>query len=158
MTQNISVFALSDGGATATLLEQVPLKSTGTNDAFSLDPSGRWLYVIGEHDDIDSPRPEGIHADGSFSPAPLKHNYMDAYSVNQTTGALKEIATVVLPVPTKTCRTAWPRSGSPPEATRKRLTSSGGLLAAPRGGARLRRGDRAWKHHFPGSSCARPTG
>ena len=30
VTQNISVFALSNGGATATLLEQVPLKSTGT--------------------------------------------------------------------------------------------------------------------------------
>lgn len=101
VTQNISVFALSNGGATATLLEQVPLKSTGTNDAFSLDSTGNWLYVIGEHDDIDSPRPEGIHADGSFSPAPLKHNYLDAYKVNQTTGDLSEIATDVIPVPTK---------------------------------------------------------
>ena len=64
VTQNISVFALSNGGATATLLEQVPLKSTGTNDAFSIDPSGKWLYIIGEHDDIDSPRPEGIHPTG----------------------------------------------------------------------------------------------
>ena len=101
VTQNISVFALSDGGATATLLEQVPLKSTGTDDALSLDPSGKWLYIIGEHDDIDAPRPEGIHADGSFSPAPLKHNYLDAYKVNQTTGNLTEIATDVIPVPTK---------------------------------------------------------
>jgi hypothetical protein len=101
VTQNISVFALSNGGATATLLEQVPLKSTGTDDALSLDPSGKWLYIIGEHDDIDAPRPEGIHPDGSFSPAPLKHNYLDAYKVNQATGDLTEIATDVLPVPTK---------------------------------------------------------
>ena len=100
VTQNISVFALSNGGATATLLEQVPLKSTGTNDALSLDPSGNWLYVIGEHDDIDAPRPEGIHPNGSISPAPLKHNYLDAYKVNQATGDLTEIATDVIPVPT----------------------------------------------------------
>ncbi len=100
VTQNISVFALSNGGATATLLEQVPLKSTGTNDAFSIDPSGKWLYVIGEHDDIDSPRPEGIHPDGSFSPAPLKHNYLDSYKINQATGDLTEISTNVIPVPT----------------------------------------------------------
>jgi hypothetical protein len=100
VTQNVSVFALSNGGANATLLEQVPLKSTGTNDALSLDPSGKWLYVIGEHDDIDAPRPEGIHPDGSISPAPLKHNYLDAYKVNQTTGDLTEIATDAIPVPT----------------------------------------------------------
>ena len=78
----------------------MPLKSTGTNDAFSIDPSGKWLYVIGEHDDIDSPRPEGIHPDGSFSPAPLKHNYLDSYKINQATGDLAEISTNVIPVPT----------------------------------------------------------
>jgi Lactonase, 7-bladed beta-propeller len=100
VTQNISVFSLTDGGATATLLEDVPLKSTGTDDDLSLDPTGKWLYIIGEHDDIDAPRPEGIHPDGSITPAPLPHNYLDSYKVNQTTGNLTEISTNAIPVPT----------------------------------------------------------
>jgi hypothetical protein len=89
-TQNISVFSISSDGSTVKLIGTVPLKSKGTDDSLSLDPSGRWLYIIGNHDDADAPRPEGH---------PLSANYLDAYKINQSTGMIKEIATVQLPVP-----------------------------------------------------------
>ena len=89
-TQNISVFSISPDGSTLKLVGTVPLKSKGTTDALTLDPSGKWLYIIGEHDDPDAPRPEG---------KPLAANYLDAYKVDPATGKLSEIATVKLPVP-----------------------------------------------------------
>ena len=89
-TQNISIYSISSDGSTLTLIGTVPLKSTGTTDSLALSPSGKWLYIIGNHDDADAPRPEG---------SPLSANYLDAYKVDQTTGLLNEIATVKLPVP-----------------------------------------------------------
>jgi Inner membrane component of T3SS, cytoplasmic domain/Lactonase, 7-bladed beta-propeller len=98
VTQNISVYSISSDGSTLKLLHVVPLKSTGTSDALAIDPSGKWLYVIGNHDDADSPRPQGIHG-STIVPAPLPANYLDAYNINQSTGMITEIATVKIPVP-----------------------------------------------------------
>jgi hypothetical protein len=83
----------------------VPLKSKGTSDTLAIDPSGHWLYVIGKHDDADAPRPEGITGNpvgghATIVPAALPANYLDAYSINPSTGMLSEISTVQLPVPT----------------------------------------------------------
>jgi pSer/pThr/pTyr-binding forkhead associated (FHA) protein len=89
-TQNISVFSISADGSTLKLVNTVPLKSKGTDDSLALDPSGRWLYILGNHDDVDAPRPEG---------KPLAANYLDAYKVDKTTGKLTEITDVKLPVP-----------------------------------------------------------
>jgi WD40 repeat protein len=88
-TQNISIYSISSDGSTLKLIGTVPLKSKGTTNSLALDPSGGWLYILGNHDDPDAPRPEGT---------PLSANYLDAYRVDQTTGLLKEIATVKLPV------------------------------------------------------------
>lgn len=89
-TQNISVFSISPDGSTLKLVGTVPVKSKGTTDSLALDPSGKWLYILGNHDDADAPRPEG---------SPLAANYLDAYKINPATGKLSEIATVKLPVP-----------------------------------------------------------
>jgi hypothetical protein len=89
-TQNISEFSISPDGSTLKLIGTVPLKSKGTDDSLALDPTGKWLYIIGNHDDADAPRPEG---------KPLTANYLDAYRVAPATGKLSEIATVELPVP-----------------------------------------------------------
>ena len=89
-TQNITVFSISPDGSTLKLVSTAPLKSKGTTDALALDPSGKWLYILGNHDDADAPRPEG---------KPLAANYLDAYKVDPATGKLSEIATVKLPVP-----------------------------------------------------------
>jgi hypothetical protein len=99
VTQNISIYSISPDGSTVTLVGTVPVNSKGTTDSIALDPSGNWLYIIGNHDDADSPRPEGISG-STIVPAPLPANYLDAYKVDQSTGALQEIATVKLPVPT----------------------------------------------------------
>ena len=89
-TQNISVFSISPDGSTLKLVGTVPVKSKGTTDSLALDPSGKWLYILGNHDDADAPRPEG---------SPLAANYLDAYKIDPATGKLSEIATVKLPVP-----------------------------------------------------------
>jgi len=89
-TQNISVFSISADGSTLKLVGTVPVKSKGTTDSLALDPSGKWLYILGNHDDGDAPRPEG---------SPLDANYLDAYKIDPATGMLSEIATVKLPVP-----------------------------------------------------------
>jgi hypothetical protein len=89
-TQNISEFSISSDGSTLKLIGTVPLKSKGTDDSLALDPSGKWLYILGNHDDADAPRPEG---------KPLPANYLDAYKVDPGNGKLSEIATVRLPVP-----------------------------------------------------------
>ena len=89
-TQNISVFSISPDGSTLKLVGTVPVKSKGTTDSLALDPSGKWLYILGNHDDADAPRPEG---------RPLAANYLDAYKIGPATGKLSEIATVKLPVP-----------------------------------------------------------
>ena len=89
-TQNISVFSISADGSTLKLVGTVPVKSKGTTDSLALDPSGKWLYILGNHDDADAPRPEG---------SPLDANYLDAYKIDPATGMLSEIATVKLPVP-----------------------------------------------------------
>ena len=90
-TQNISEFSISSDGSTLKLIGTVPVKSKGTTDARSaLDPSGKWLYILGNHDEADAPRPEGH---------PLTREYVDAYKVDPGTGKLSEIATVQLPVP-----------------------------------------------------------
>ena len=84
------MFSISPDGSTLTFEGAVPLKSKGTTDSLALDPSGKWLYVLGKHDDADAPRPQG---------SPLAANYLDAYKINPSTGKLSEIATVQLPVP-----------------------------------------------------------
>lgn len=89
-SQNISVYSISRDGGAVTLKGIVPLKSKGTDDSIDLDPSGKWLYILGNHDDADAPRPEG---------KPLAANYLDAYKIDPATGMLSEIATVKLPVP-----------------------------------------------------------
>lgn len=104
-SQTVSVYSISANGSTLTLKGSVPLKSKGTADTLALDPTGRFLYVIGKHDDADAPRPEGIHGNPvpgpvPISPAPLPANYLDAYKINPSTGMLSEVAAVQLPVPT----------------------------------------------------------
>jgi hypothetical protein len=99
VTQTLTTFAISPDGSTLTNLGLTPLKSTGTSDALAFAPTGRWLYVIGNHDDPDSPRPQGING-SEIKPAPLNANYLDAYSVDESTGKPTEIATITLPVPT----------------------------------------------------------
>jgi pSer/pThr/pTyr-binding forkhead associated (FHA) protein len=89
-TQNITVFSISSDGSALKLVQTAPLKSHGTTDSLALDPSGKWLYILGNHDDADAPRPQGT---------PLTANYLDAYNVDQSTGKLSEIAAVKLPVP-----------------------------------------------------------
>ena len=84
------MFSISSDGSTLKLVGTVPVKSKGTTDSLALDPSGRWLYILGNHDDADAPRPEGT---------PLTANYLDAYKINPATGKLSEIAAVKLPVP-----------------------------------------------------------
>ena len=99
VSQSLTTFAISSNGSTLTNLGLTPLKSMGTSDALAFDPTGRWLYIIGNHDDPDSPRPEGIKGP-EVKPAPLNANYLDAYSVNESTGQPTEIATVKIPVAT----------------------------------------------------------
>ncbi len=89
-TQNISVFSISSDGSKLKLVSTAPLKSKGTTDSLALDPSGKWLYILGNHDDADAPRPQG---------KPLDANFLDAYKVDQATGKLTQIASVKLPVP-----------------------------------------------------------
>ena len=97
-SQTVSVYSISPDGSTLTLKRSVPLKSKGTSDTLALDPTGRWLYVIGKHDDADAPRPEGIHG-STIVPAPLPANYLDAYRIDSSTGIPSEIATIQIPVP-----------------------------------------------------------
>ncbi len=104
-SQTVSVYSISQDGSTLKLKGSVPLKSKGTADTLAIDPSGRWLYVIGKHDDADIPRPEGILgnplvAGTKIVPAPLPANYLDAYRINPSTGMISEISTVQIPVPT----------------------------------------------------------
>ena len=89
-TQNISVFSISSDGSTLKLVGTVPVKSKGTTDSLALDPSGKFLYILGNHDDADAPRPEGH---------PLDANYLDAYKIDPATGIPTETAFVKLPVP-----------------------------------------------------------
>jgi hypothetical protein len=100
VSQSLTTFSISRDGSTLTNLGITPLQSKGTSDALAFDPTGHWLYVLGNHEDPDSPRPEGISPTGEVKLAPLEANYLDAYSVNQSTGRPTEIATVKLPVPT----------------------------------------------------------
>lgn len=106
--QSISVFSISSDGSTLKFIQTAPLKSTGTTDSLALDPSGKFLYILGNHDDADAPRPQdtitvqkvnGVPVGTVTHAAPLPANYMDAYKVDQTTGKLTEIAPVKLPVP-----------------------------------------------------------
>jgi hypothetical protein len=103
--QSISVFSVSPDGSTLKLIQTALVKSTGTTDSLALDPSGRWLYILGNHDDVDAPRPQdSVTVSGGVGKithfAPLSANYLDAYNVDQTTGKLTEIGSgFKLPVP-----------------------------------------------------------
>jgi pSer/pThr/pTyr-binding forkhead associated (FHA) protein len=104
-SQTVSVFSISADGSRLTLKRSVPLKSKGTSNTLGIDPTGQWLYVIGNHDDPDIPRPEGIlgnplAAGTKIVSAQLPANYLDAYKINPSTGMVSEIAAVRLPVPT----------------------------------------------------------
>ena len=68
----------------------MPVKSKGTTDSLALDPTGKWLYILGNHDDADAPRPEG---------QPLPRTTSTPTRSTRATGKLTEIATVQLPVP-----------------------------------------------------------
>ena len=99
-TQSITVFSISPDGSALKFVQMAPLKSKGTTDSLALDPSGRWLYILGNHDDADAPRPEDTITNGQITHlAPLPANYLDAYNIDPTTGKLSEIAAVKLPVP-----------------------------------------------------------
>ncbi len=104
-SQTVSVYSISPDGSTLTFKGAAPLKSKGTADTLAIDPTGKWLYVIGKHDDADAPRPQGITGNpvgghATIVPAPLPANYLDAYKINPSTGLLSQISTVQLPVPT----------------------------------------------------------
>jgi hypothetical protein len=107
-SQSVSVFSISPDGSTLKFVQMAPLKSKGTTDSLALDPSGKWLYILGNHDDADAPRPEdtitvqkvnGAPVGTITHLAPLDANYLDAYKIDPTTGKLSEIAAVKLPVP-----------------------------------------------------------
>jgi len=100
-SQSVSVFSISQDGSTLKLVQMAPLKSKGTTDSLALDPTGKWLYILGNHDDADAPRPQDtITPAGMITHlAPLDANYMDAYKVDPATGKLSEITAVKLPVP-----------------------------------------------------------
>jgi FHA domain/Lactonase, 7-bladed beta-propeller len=103
-SQTVTVYAISADGSKLTLKGSVPLKSTGTADTLALDPTGKWLYVIGKFNDADAPRPQGLHGNPVPGPvpvsnAPLSSNYLDAYKIDPSTGMPSEVAPVKLPVP-----------------------------------------------------------
>jgi hypothetical protein len=98
-SQNITQFDISKDGSTVKDVGLTPLPSTGTDGEMALDPTSKWLYAIGNHEDPDAPRPEGIKPNGEIVPAPLSANYLEAYKVGPG-GKLTSIKSIVLPVPT----------------------------------------------------------
>jgi hypothetical protein len=86
---SLTVFSISSDGSTLKFVGKVPLNSKGVPNSVGIDPSGRFLDILGNDGDVDAPPPAG-HATA---------NYIDAYKLNPTTGVPSEVAAVRLPVP-----------------------------------------------------------
>ena len=96
-TQDISLFRVSPDGDTLDFVEVVKLPSTGTVGNLALDPTGRFLYALGAHDDPDGPRPQSIRPDGSIVHMPADGNFLEAYRIGGD-GRLRSVSTTALPV------------------------------------------------------------
>jgi hypothetical protein len=99
VTQDISVFDVSRDGRTLTFKQAAKLPSTGSTQEMTLDPSGRFLYVMGAHDDSDGPRVEGVNfAAMTVVDAPADGNFVEGFRVHAN-GTLSHVSTTALPVP-----------------------------------------------------------
>ncbi len=98
-TQDISLFDVSGSGSGLTFVARFKMPSTGTVRELAFDPTDRYLYASGGHDDPDGPRPQGIGPAPAFvlSDVPADGNFVDAFRIGSG-GRLTPISSTALPV------------------------------------------------------------